>query len=56
MDNTNDSPPPYMIRAAELYPKDPIEKEDAQLNIPYQERKCLTQNDLDVLYLNISIF
>lgn len=39
MDNSDGSPPPYMIRAAELYPKDPIEKEDTQLNIPYQERK-----------------
>lgn len=51
MDSSNDSPPPYMIRAAELYPKDPIEKEDIQLNIPYQERKQLSEININIYIL-----
>ena len=40
MDETEDSPTSlWMIRAAELFPKERTEKEDANLQIPFNERK-----------------
>ena len=40
MDDTEDSPSSlWMIRAAELFPKERTEKEDANLQIPFNERK-----------------
>lgn len=41
MEPSDGSPPPSlcMIRAAELFPKAQMEKEDTQLVVPFQERK-----------------
>lgn len=43
MEGHDGSPPQSlcMIRASELYPKPKMEKEDLQLNVPFQERKFL---------------
>lgn len=41
MEGSDGSPPSslWMIRAAELFPKAQMEKEDDQLTVPFQERK-----------------
>lgn len=41
MDGSEGSPPPSMcmIRAAELFPKQPTEKEDNQIDVHFQERE-----------------
>lgn len=42
MEGSEGSPPPSsmcMIRAAELFPKQPTEKEDNQIVVHFQERK-----------------
>lgn len=40
MDPSEESPlSMWMVRAAELFPKMPLEKEDDQLTVPFVERK-----------------
>lgn len=45
MDPSEDSPSSmWMIRAAELFPKLQIEKEDDELSVPFSERKYGEKN------------
>jgi hypothetical protein len=45
MDLTEDSPSSmWMVRAAELFPKQKLEKEDDELSIPFSERKYGEKN------------
>lgn len=46
MEATDGSPPPSlcMIRAAELFPKPQMEKEDIELKVPFQERKSVNKS------------
>lgn len=41
MEASDGSPPPSLcvVRAAELFPKPQMEKEDTELKVPFQERK-----------------
>lgn len=53
MEGSEGSPPQSlcMIRAAELFPKTSMEKEDTQLTVPFQERKYYNSNSIQIIFI-----